>query len=67
MRLGIVKLISLAAKSVLNVNKKEKLQLINYDIIGNYNLNWLGFAKCGGTCCCALLFYVYSSTERLCT
>lgn len=39
MRLGIVKLIFLAAKSVLNVNKKEKPQLTNYDIIGNYNLN----------------------------
>ena len=39
MRLGIVKLVFLAAKSVLNVNKKEKLQLTHYDIIGNYNLN----------------------------
>lgn len=39
MPFGIIKLIFLAARSVQNVNKKEKTQLINYDIIGNYHLN----------------------------
>lgn len=65
MPLDILNLIFVATKLVLNIKKKEKLQLINYDIKVYYQLNWLGFLNDVHTCCCVFLAYVYSCIARL--